>query len=100
MDETASDPGLGTQCWRLLISGRVQGVGYRLSARHQARRLGLNGLARNLRDGTVEVIAEGAHASLVAMELWCRRGPPLADVTEVKVERLPEPRGFLDFDVG
>jgi len=100
MDEKPSAPGPETHCWRLLISGRVQGVGYRLSARHQARRLGVNGLARNLRDGTVEIIAEGALAALTELELWCRRGPPLADVTEVRTERLSERRGFMDFDVG
>jgi acylphosphatase len=88
------------ECWRLRVSGCVQGVGYRFAARHEARRLALSGIARNLLDGTVEVIAEGTPAALAELERWCRRGPPLADVTEVKVERLASPRGFLDFDIG
>ena len=88
------------ECWKLLVLGRVQGIGYRISARSEARRLGLNGLVRNLRDGSVEVIAEGAPAALSQMERWCRRGPPLADVTDLTVERLSDPRGFLDFNIG
>jgi acylphosphatase len=90
----------GTQCWKLLVSGRVQGIGYRLAARHEARRLGLNGLARNLLDGSVEVTAEGAPAALAQLESWCRRGPLLADVSGVTVERLPDLPGFVDFDIG
>ena len=84
---------------RLLVSGKVQGVGYRISARNEARRLGLTGLARNLGDGRVEVIAEGAPAALADLERWCRRGPPFAKVTEVIVERLAESPGFRGFDI-
>ena len=88
------------ECWKLLVSGQVQGVGYRFATRREARRLGLNGLARNLLDGTVEVIAEGTPVALAELELWCRRGPPHADVEDVKVERLSSSRGFVDFDIG
>jgi acylphosphatase len=87
------------QCHRLLISGRVQGVGYRFSARDEALRLGLSGLARNLPDGRVEVIAEGAPAALAELERWCRRGPPLANVTAVTVDRLSDPRRFQAFGI-
>jgi acylphosphatase len=87
------------QCQRLLISGRVQGVGFRFSVRNEARRLGLTGLGRNLLDGRVEFIAEGAPAALADLENWCRRGPPLANVTEVTIEILSNPHGFRDFDI-
>ena len=88
------------ECWKLLVSGRVQGIGYRMAARHEGRRLGLQGLVRNLIDGGVEVLAEGEPAALSELERWCRHGPPLADVTHVTVERLSTLRGFLDFDIG
>jgi acylphosphatase len=88
------------ECWKLLVSGRVQGIGYRVAARHEGRRLGLRGLVRNLLDGSVEVIAEGTPAALSELERWCRRGPSLAEVTDVAVERLPTQRGFRDFDIG
>ncbi len=82
------------------MTGRVQGVGYRFATLREARRLGLRGLARNLLDGSVEVLAEGDPGALASLERWCRLGPPFADVTDVAVERLPAPRGFLAFDIG
>jgi len=69
----------------LLISGRVQGVGYRESMVHQAQRLGVSGWVRNRRDGDVEAVVDGAQASLQAMIAWAHRGPPSARVTAVKV---------------
>lgn len=65
---------------RVLVSGRVQGVGYRWSAAEQARRLGLNGWVRNLPDGRVEAEFEGAEDLLSAMRDWCAAGPRLARV--------------------
>ena len=88
------------ECWKLLVSGRVQGIGYRMAVRREGHRLGLQGLVRNLLDGSVEVLAEGDPSALSELERWCRRGPPLAEVTEVTVERLSTLRGFLDFDIG
>ncbi len=68
------------QCW---VSGLVQGVFFRASARTEAQRLGLRGYARNLPDGRVEVVACGAPESVEAMRQWLRRGPPQARVGEV-----------------
>ena len=72
---------------RLMIRGRVQGVGYRWWAREEARRLGLDGWVHNRADGSVELVAAGAAAAVAELETLCRRGPPSARVTEV--ERLP-----------
>ena len=74
-------------CARFLVSGRVQGVFFRASARAEALRLGLTGHAKNLPDGSVEVVACGDDAALMQLERWLALGPPLAQVS--RVERSP-----------
>jgi len=69
---------------RFLVSGRVQGVGFRASARHRARAIGLSGYARNLADGRVEVFAQGEPADIEQFARWLQNGPPLARVDEVQ----------------
>lgn len=76
----------------LRIKGRVQGVFYRQSAKEEAERLGLTGWVRNLPDGDVEAVAEGAPEQLSRFLEWCRRGPPAARVTDVE-ERHEEATG-------
>lgn len=68
---------------RFLVEGRVQGVWFRASTREQARRLGLSGIARNLPDGRVEVLARGDAAELDALAAWLAHGPELARVDRV-----------------
>lgn len=70
---------------RLLISGRVQGVGLRLFVHRQAHRLGLAGFVRNLRDGRVEAEAEGAPGAVQQLIDAVRAGPPGAMVTGVEL---------------
>jgi acylphosphatase len=77
---------IARRCW---VSGRVQGVYYRASARQQAVRLGVNGYARNLPDGRVEVLMVGPAAPAQALLDWLWRGPPSASVTHVEVVELP-----------
>jgi acylphosphatase len=72
---------------RFVVSGKVQGVFFRASARDQALKLGLRGWARNLADGRVEVLAAGDDAALDALAAWLREGPPMARVDDL--ERLP-----------
>lgn len=83
----------------LLVSGKVQGVSYRASTAEAAQRLDLKGYARNLSDGRVEVVAEGAGEALVALEQWCRKGPPAAQVTSVESEKATATGEFHSFDV-
>lgn len=71
---------------RLLISGRVQGVGYREWARQQAAALGLSGWVRNLRDGRVEAAASGPDDQVEAFLAAVRRGLSLGRVDDVAVE--------------
>jgi acylphosphatase len=80
-----------------MVTGQVQGVFYRASARRQAESLGITGWARNLPDGSVEVVACGDTTSLGELKRWLMQGPPAARVTAVACEVLPyqEPVGFV-----
>ena len=86
---------------RCYVSGRVQGVFFRASARSRARELGVTGHARNLPDGRVEVLACGPAAAVEALRAWLWEGPPAAQVTAVEVEDVPvgslaaRPSGFV-----
>jgi acylphosphatase len=77
-------------CRRCYVRGRVQGVGFRASARHQGLVLGLAVRARNLNDGSVEIIARGEEPALDALCEWLRSGPRLARVDEVRCEPLAQ----------
>lgn len=70
---------------RVLVDGRVQGVGYRQACADAARRHRLSGWVRNRRDGRVEALFEGPPESVDRMIDWCRSGPLMARVTEVRV---------------
>lgn len=67
----------------LLITGRVQGVGFRYAMSRQAEALGLEGWVRNRHDGSVEAVVVGAPERVDLMREWARRGPPGARVTGV-----------------
>ncbi len=79
---------------RFLVSGRVQGVGFRWFVARQARELGLTGHARNLDDGSVEVvIGSDDEAVVTEFEATLRRGPAHARVEAVqRQERVDDPR--------
>jgi len=83
---------------RFLVSGRVQGVFFRASARAEAQRLGVSGSATNLADGRVEVIASGTDNALAQLEKWLQVGPPAARVTNVEREDL-EDRMYSSFRI-
>lgn len=70
---------------RLLIKGRVQGVGFRFYMQRKARELGLAGWVRNCRDGSVEAVIQGGPGAVEAMIAWAHRGPPSALVAGVQV---------------
>lgn len=73
-------------CTTFNVRGRVQGVAFRANTREQARRLRLTGYAKNLADGSVEVLACGDAAALDALERWLHMGPPAARVDAVMRE--------------
>jgi acylphosphatase len=87
---TTSDPrprsdaaGEGLIRRRIVVSGRVQGVGYRVSCAREAMRVGVAGTVRNLIDGRVEVVAIAPLPALELLTSWCRRGPWAAEVLHV-----------------
>jgi acylphosphatase len=70
---------------RVVIHGRVQGVGFRAWTEHEAARRALDGWARNRRDGSVEAVFAGAAETVADMIEACRRGPPLSRVDGLDV---------------
>ena len=81
---------------RVVITGRVQGVGYRAWMVREATRLGVQGWVRNRRDGAVEALLAGEIAAVQGLLLLCRRGPFLARVDAIAEEFAdpPEEPGF------
>jgi acylphosphatase len=85
---------------RYVVSGLVQGVGFRWFVHRHAARLRLSGWAENLVDGRVEVVASGPDEALEELELLLRQGPSRADVAEVEISELPsESVGPSGFDI-
>ncbi|PZN33172.1 MAG: acylphosphatase [Proteobacteria bacterium] len=76
---------------RCRVSGRVQGVFYRASTRAKALELGVRGYARNLPDGSVDVLAVGEPRAVEALVSWLWVGPPAAHVRHVEVQELAVP---------
>lgn len=73
---------------RFIITGKVQGVFFRASTREQARRLGLRGYAKNVADGSVEVVVVGDVNAIEALTAWLQHGPPMAKVTAVHTSEV------------
>jgi acylphosphatase len=77
---------MSTETRHLVITGAVQGVGYRYSMVLAAQRLGVAGWVRNRRDGSVEAMIAGNAADVAALIEWARHGPAGAEVAHVAVE--------------
>jgi acylphosphatase len=77
---------------RYLVSGQVQGVGFRWFVARHARSLGLSGYARNLPDGRVEVVASGPEDALPRLEQLLQAGPASAQVDRVERSSEPAPK--------
>ncbi len=82
----------------LLITGIVQGVGYRHGLRRQALRLGLTGWVRNRQDGRVEAMVQGAPEAVAALVAWANSGPPAARVDGVTAEDAGSEIAFDGFE--
>lgn len=75
-----------TETRQLLVSGRVQGVGYRDWVVREAKRLGITGWVRNRKDGRVEILASGEGDAVGALIDACREGPATARVAQVEAQ--------------
>ena len=76
---------------RVVVSGRVQGVGFRWWTVAEAKRLGLDGWVRNRRDGTVEAVMAGPPGAVDRMIAQCRQGPVSARVDDLAVSDATDP---------
>ncbi len=83
----------------LIVSGKVQGVFYREFARKEAERLDVKGFVRNLRDGTVEVVAEGDEHKINEFIKSCRKGSFASFVKNVEVKEEKPRNEFDDFEM-
>jgi acylphosphatase len=85
--------------YRLRITGKVQGVWYRASAKDKAIELGLRGRVWNEPDGAVGAVIQGDALQTAAFIGWCWEGPPLAQVEHVEVTPLDEERAYGSFEI-
>ncbi len=88
-----------TTRYHLLIEGHVQGVGYRMSSQVVAQKIGLTGWVRNLRNGQVELVAEGEPAQLKQLVDWVWQGPNFAEVTDINLKKLKATGEFTQFEI-
>ena len=82
---------------RLLVHGRVQGVGFRYAMVDAALAIGVAGWVRNRRDGTVEAFVQGDDDAVARAVAWARRGPPTARVDRVDVDEAATDPGAAGF---
>jgi acylphosphatase len=84
--------------YRIVVKGRVQGVGFRWNAAREARLRGITGYVKNMPGGEVFIEAEGSREILDDYVKWCNEGPAFSDVESVEVVKLPA-RGYNEFRI-
>jgi acylphosphatase len=84
--------------YKIHIKGRVQGVGFRWSAAHEAKNRGITGFVKNLSDGSVYIEAEGSGEHLNAFIEWCKKGPTFGFVESVTADPYPAVN-YTDFRI-
>ncbi len=82
-----------------VISGRVQGVFFRMETKQAAERFGVSGWVKNRREGTVEAVFEGDRDCVEDVLKWCRQGPPLSRVSDVDLQWETYTGEFSGFNV-
>jgi acylphosphatase len=90
---------LATQTRRYLVTGRVQGVGFRWFVEYEAQKLGVGGWVRNCQDGSVEVVACGTDKQLGELYDQLRKGPRAARVENVEVLDAPPLKDSKSFHI-
>ena len=84
---------------KILVSGRVQGVYFRMFTQNKAKQFGVKGHARNLPDGRVEIIAEADNGSIEKLIQWCHKGPVTARVDDVEINELEADGVLTTFEI-
>ena len=85
--------------YHVLISGRVQGVFFRQFIAEKSHSLGIKGFVRNLSNSKVEAVFEGEEEALKEIIKECKKGPPNADIINIKVREQPYKKEFDDFEI-
>lgn len=85
--------------WKIIVTGKVQGVYFRVSTERKAKELGLKGWVRNHVDGSVIIVAQGKEANLKSLLDWVHQGPERADVDQVMWGKAEDEQAFEDFSV-
>ncbi|MBL7055787.1 acylphosphatase [Candidatus Woesearchaeota archaeon] len=83
----------------LIVHGLVQGVFFRASTIKEAKSLNLVGYAKNLEDGTVEIIAEGSENKLNKLVDFCKNGPEMSRVDKLDIKFETSKNKFKDFEI-
>ncbi len=84
---------------KILVSGRVQGVYFRLFTQNKAKHFAIKGSVRNLSDGRVEIIAEAENLAIEKFIKWCNRGPITARVDKVEITELEHEESLTTFEI-
>ncbi len=83
----------------VFVYGYIQGVSFRANAWREAKKHGVTGWIRNLRDGRVEAVFQGEEDKIKEVIEWCRRGPPAAKVEKLDVSYEAGAEVFTRFDI-
>lgn len=84
---------------QFLVSGRVQGVGFRARARQCARDLGCAGWVRNRDDGAVEGLAQGSEQAVAEFVRWLQQGPPMGRVDNLQLQQAAIDEKLVGFSI-
>ncbi len=85
--------------YRVVLSGRVQGVGFRYFAEDQAQNYNIKGYVKNTYNNKVEVLCQGKQKELDLFILMLKKGPTFANVTEIKIDPVENPAKYEYFEV-
>jgi acylphosphatase len=96
---SAINPNSMNKTYKLRITGKVQGVWYRASAKEKALSLGLTGKIWNAPDGNVEAIVQGPEEKIRSFIEWCKKGPSNADVENVHVTEVSDDSIYSGFKI-
>jgi acylphosphatase len=87
------------KAFQVKVSGRVQGVCFRLSTREEAKRIGVTGWVRNLSDGSVLVFMQGSEEKVNSLLSWCYQGPAGASVASINYVQRPVDPSIRTFSI-
>ena len=85
--------------YEINVKGKVQGVYFRASTLEVAQKLNLSGIIKNEPDGSVSIEVEGTKAQMEEFLKWCHKGPPFAEVKEVKITQSSSLKNFTGFRI-